>query len=245
MKRIIAATILLSLLVLLGPTSSWGAILVRDYELNGSFADALGGPAINPNGGTLNPTNYSFGPNQGLNVLNAAVPHDYSPNDYSIETTFSFSQLSSFRKILDFKDRTVDAGLYNSNGALDFFPLPAGPPGAFQPNVFAHLVVTRDVLTGQFVGYVNGVQQISFTDSTAMAVFTAANNIMWFFQDDLAVPNEASGGVVDFIKIYKGALTAAEVRALEQAVPEPTTLLLTGFGFGTLAVSAWRRRRGR
>src|SRR5206468_8411020 len=62
--------------------------------------------------------------------------HDYSPNDYSIETTFSFSQLSSFRKILDFKDRTVDAGLYNSNGALDFFPLPAGPPGAFQPNVF-------------------------------------------------------------------------------------------------------------
>ena len=65
------------------------------------------------------------------------------------------------------------------------------------------------------------------------------------FQDDLAVPNEASGGVVDFIKIYKGALTAAEVRALEQAVPEPTTLLLTGFGLGTLAVTAWRRRESR
>src|SRR5256886_7060986 len=97
--KTISVVILLSLAVLLGPTSSWGAILVRDYELNGSYADALGGPAINPNGGTLNPTNYSFGPNQGLNVANAPFPHDYSSNDYSIETTFSFSQLSSFRKI--------------------------------------------------------------------------------------------------------------------------------------------------
>ena len=65
--RTIGIVILLSLAVLLGPASGWGAILVRDYELNGSFADALGGPVINPDGGTLNPTNYSFGPNQGLN----------------------------------------------------------------------------------------------------------------------------------------------------------------------------------
>ena len=79
--KLIGIVILLGLAVLLGPASGWGAILVRDYELNGSFADALGGPAINPDNGTLNPTNYSFGPNQGLNVLNAVTPHDYSPND--------------------------------------------------------------------------------------------------------------------------------------------------------------------
>ena len=243
MKRIISATILLTLGVLMGPASSHAAVLVRDYELNGSFADALGGPAINPDGGTLNATNYSFGQNQGLNVLNAAAPHDYSPNNYSIETTFSFSDLSGFRKILDFKDRTVDSGLYNLDSALNFFPLVTGPSGAFTANVPAHLVVTRDAATGQFVGYVNGVQQISFTDTTSLAIFDSAGNIMRFFEDDAATgQREASAGVVDFIRIYKGALTATEVRALEQPVPEPATLLLAGVGISTLVVGAWRRR---
>ena len=66
--KMIGIVMLLSLAVLLGPASGWGAILVRDYELNSSFADALGGPAINPDSGTLNPTNYSFGPNAELRL---------------------------------------------------------------------------------------------------------------------------------------------------------------------------------
>ncbi|HEY8175155.1 MAG TPA: LamG-like jellyroll fold domain-containing protein [Gemmatimonadaceae bacterium] len=245
MKRIISATILLTVGVLMGPASSHAAVLVRDYELNGSFADTLGGPAINPDGGTLNATNYSFGQNQGLNVLNAAAPHDYSFNDYSIETTFSFSTLSGFRKILDFKDRTSDSGLYNLNTALNFFPVATatGSPGAFTADVPAHLVVTRDAVSSQFVGYVNGVQQISFPDSSGLAVFDSTGNIMRFFEDDSVTgQSEASAGVVDFIRIYKGALTATEVRALEQPVPEPATLLLAGVGISTLVVGAWRRR---
>ncbi len=45
--------------------------LIHTYDLNGSLADALGGPALVANGGTLNATNYSFGPNQGLTLTGA------------------------------------------------------------------------------------------------------------------------------------------------------------------------------
>ena len=51
-----------------GPITGVTQGLIHDYELNGSFADALGGPSLTPNGGTLNATNYTFGPNQGLTL---------------------------------------------------------------------------------------------------------------------------------------------------------------------------------
>src|SRR5439155_4734808 len=45
--------------------------LIHDYELNNSFADALGGPDVIPNGGSLTPSTYVFGPNEGLTLSNA------------------------------------------------------------------------------------------------------------------------------------------------------------------------------
>ena len=76
----------------------------------------------------------------------------------------------------------------------------------------AHLVVTRDASTNQFVGYVNGVQQITFTDTSSDAIFTGPNNIIHFFKDDFATGQvEVSSGVVDRIRIYDGDLTASEV----------------------------------
>src|SRR4029079_211665 len=49
----------------LKPLAAAPATLIHEYDLNNSFADNRGGPALVPNGGTLNATNYSFGPNQG------------------------------------------------------------------------------------------------------------------------------------------------------------------------------------
>ena len=58
--------------------------------MNGSFADALGGPSLTPNGGTLNPTNCTFGPNQGLTLAGALQ----NPDNYSIEMVFSINTLT-------------------------------------------------------------------------------------------------------------------------------------------------------
>ena len=57
-----------TLLVLASADAPCLAGIIHDYELNGSFADSLGGPALVPAGGTLNATNYSFAPNQGLSL---------------------------------------------------------------------------------------------------------------------------------------------------------------------------------
>lgn len=38
------------------------------YDLNGTLAEANGGPALVAHGGTLGPTGYAFGPNTGLSV---------------------------------------------------------------------------------------------------------------------------------------------------------------------------------
>ena len=175
-----------------------------------------------PAGGTLNPTNYSFGPNQGLALSNGLA----DAGSYSIETVFRFSEINGYRKIIDFKDRTVDAGLYNRTGELRFHSIQSGPSGAFAPNVVAHLVVTRDATTDGFVAYVNGVRQIAFMDTGDNVVFSAPNNIIHFFKDDFG--SEASTGVVDRIVVYDEALTAAEAADLfAPPVPRPLSMSMT------------------
>ena len=170
----------------------------------------------------MNPTNYSFGPNQGLALSNGLLNNA----DYSIEMIFNFSTLTGFRKVIDFKDRVSDRGLYNLDTTLRFYPFTSGPASAFTTNVDLDLVVTRGATTNRFIGYVDGIQQIAFTDSLGDAILTEPNNIIHFFKDDFVTDqSEASGGVVDRIRIYDGGLTQSEVTALFTGGPPPGFLL--------------------
>ncbi len=81
--------------------------------------------------------------------------------------------------------------------------------------------MTRDDTSDAFVGYVNGVQRIAFTDAGALATFTGVNNIIHFLRDDNAVPGEHSGGFLDRVRLYDGVLTAAEVTDLFNGGPPP------------------------
>jgi hypothetical protein len=193
------------------------ASLAHDYELNGSLADSLSGPSLVSDGGTIGANVYTFGADQGLNLSNALT----NAGDYSIETRFEFDTLSGFRKIIDFKNLASDNGLYDLSTALNYFNFTTGPNGAFSAGQFADLVLTRDSATNQVTGYVNGVEQITFTDSTSDAVFSGPNNIMHFFEDDnVTGSRESSAGSVDFIKIYDGALSAQDVAGLSVPLPK-------------------------
>jgi hypothetical protein len=126
--------------------------------------------------------------------------------------------------------------------SLNFFPVGTGS-GIFSPDVLARVVLTRDSGTNTVTGYVNGAQQITFNDSTSLAVFGATNNIIRFFEDDSATSGEASAGRATEIQIYNGALASGDVRLLggpgeipTSGVPEPAALTLVGFGLLSLGL---------
>jgi hypothetical protein len=222
-------------------SSPAGAGLIHDYLFQGSLADSLGGPSLVSLGGTVGPNAYTFGAEQGLSLSNALTGGEDAT--YSIYLNFEFDSLTGYRKILDFKDLASDNGLYNLNTDINYYNFSFSSAGVFTPGVFAQVVLTRDNTTGSVVGYVDGVPQISFTDTTSDAVFNAANNIINFFQDDnVTGGRESSSGSVSEIRIYDTALSASQVAALStSSVPEPASLAIAGGGL--LLCFLGRRRK--
>ena len=207
------------------------------YSLDNSLADALGGPALVSQGGTLDASHYNFGVNQGLQ-LNNAVQADV----YTIDLQFSFDTTSGYRRIVDFKAGDSDTGLYQLDTALNFYNVATSAGGLFAAGQPVRVTLSRDA-AGQFTGYVNGAQAISFLDSTGMARFDTANQQARFFIDDNAVGGEASAGWVNSIAIYDQALTAQQIATLAPAVPEPASAALLLLGVVGLA-GVVRRRAG-
>lgn len=223
------------------------ASLLRNYDLNGSLADSLGGNALTANGGVLGATGYTFGANQGLTLTGTGLAN---LGEYSIEMRVKLDSLRAFSgsrwiKLIDFKNLTSDDGLYsfdtdgNPNGTIvQFYPI-GGTLDSFTPNQFANVVITRDGTTKQVVTYVEGFGQFSFTDFSDRAVFS--NNIIHFMRDDAATGfGEAGSGSLDYIRIYGNALTATEVSNLNPVPDAASTLGLIGLA---LAAIAGARRR--
>jgi hypothetical protein len=218
------------------------ATLTHDYDLKTSLSDIKGGESLVSGGGTLSAAGYAFGPNQGLTLSNSIVP-----SSYTVFLDFSFADTAGYRKIVDFKDLASDNGLYNLNGKLNLY-IDGDVAESATPTITANtplkLALTRNA-SGQTSTYLNGVQQFSFLGISNSirqeSVFTAANSIINFFNDDSVTSfGEASSGLVSRISIYDGALSAADASVLtggaaSTAVPEPFTIVGTLIG-GTAAL---------
>jgi hypothetical protein len=251
--RALAGTLALALTGLAGASAISAQTLSHLYTLDGVFTDALGGPALTSNGGTLGATGLAFGVNQGPSLSNGLADGGI----YTVETYFSIANTSSWVKLIDYWNRTSDHGLYSLGGQMvQINPgFNVSPATLFTPDAMAHLVITRDA-SHFFQAFVNGSLIFALADGGGLYTkFTGPDNVIHFFRDDGATGGEASAGFVDYIRVYDGALSAEQVAGryanradqLEglpddgHVTPEPMTIVLLGSGLG--AVGATRRRR--
>ncbi|HMJ66387.1 MAG TPA: Ig-like domain-containing protein, partial [Candidatus Binatia bacterium] len=221
--------------------------LVADYQFQNSLSSSV---ATAPSLVNLGPNTFGsatvdgssrmvlqFAANDGLSLSPAS---DLIPNNvYTVVMLFSFNDVTSWRRIIDFKDTATDNGLYVYDSDLQFYPFVDGPPNAIPANTFVQVALTRD--SGKTVtGYVNGVQQFSFVDSPDEGAL-GPGNVLRFFRDNGL---EGSAGSVARIRIFNAPLTAGQIGTLDRlpasgavATPEGIYSTVWSAPFGTYALT--------
>ena len=159
----------------------------------------------------------------GRGLALAPTTHVIRSSGYSIEVLFRFDLLPGFRKVIDFKNGSTDAGLYVLDGCLTFVPNEQDAFTRIGSDSYVQVVLTRDP-ADRVVGYVDGVRQFAFNDRGGLAKVGGSDSLR-FFVDDVTTTKEWSSGAVSQIRLFDQALTANEVALLactELAIADPT-----------------------
>jgi hypothetical protein len=209
---------------LLGASAASAATLVGDYQFQGTRASSGAGPELTDiaAGNTFQTDTVmgssrqvlAFPQHSGLqmtpSVGSGSVP-------FSVVTTFRLDNVSStvptsYRRILDQSNTTLDAGFYTYQGMADYFgdsiDEVTSPSVVFADNVYATVAITSLPPTASLI-YVNGTQVV-----TAPETLPVVADTLRFFKDDGSPSAEESAGAVSCIRVYSGALTDAEVSAI-------------------------------
>jgi hypothetical protein len=208
----------LGALVMQGQTNSKLSYLFNNTlaESNGmgptlSMLDSAGMFVID----TLNELNgvtktvYRFKRNSGVQ-FNNAMAGTFLDSTYSIELYFVFDELSGYKRVVDWKNRTTDLGAYVLSGELDFYPYMTSDTATVVAGEYTYYVITRNGLTKELKIYSNANIEIDFTDASNDAVIDTSH-VLNFFQDDLQAQNEASPGAIALLNLYNYELDSATI----------------------------------
>jgi hypothetical protein len=205
-------------LVLLARQAATAQTLKADYQFQNTRASSVGSSTLTDAGtgntfqtdtvdGNSRPV-LRFGFNQGVAL--APTTGVIPSNSYTIVMLFRLDSVSGFVRLVDFKNRASDNGLYIQNGRLENCTTCTN----ISASTYVQVVYTRTA-AGTFTAYVNGVQQGQGPDTNGDLVIDG-NNRLGFFQDDLAAGGEASAGNVARIRLYDAPMTPAQVAALDR-----------------------------
>jgi hypothetical protein len=141
---------------------------------------------------------------------------------YSVVMLFRLSEIGGFDRLIDLKSGTAESGLHLYNGQLNFWRTTASNSffgsKVIANNEYAQVVLTR-AADGTVAGYVDGIRQWQFSDTTGEALISSQNTLR-FFQDN-AGGSEHSAGAVARIRVFDRPLTATEVSNLGQTPGSP------------------------
>lgn len=214
-------SILLALVMIVSTATSVLSQQVYQYDFQNSLNESSGsGPALNALGtavyineslplSCLSRPVYSFIQNDGIQFDNGAAG-SFLGAAYSIEMYFRFTNNSGFFRIIDFKNRTSDLGLYATASQIQFYDELTVNNSAFGSNTYVHLVLTRNSVSEEVTIYINGVSIGSFIDDQGKAL-TNVDDVINFFRDDIVFGNEAQPGRIALLKFYDYELSAGDV----------------------------------
>ncbi len=213
------------------------------YNFNNSLTEVNGnGPALTVLGNqgnfvtdTLNEIQgsnkivYRFEKNNGVQFNNVAAGN-FLGETYTIELYFVFDELSSWKRVVDWKNRKTDAGAYVYNGKLNFYPYLYSTEAPVEEHEYTYYVITRDSATKNVLIYTDAEVKINFTDNSSAAVIDQ-DGVLNFFYDDLIVKNEASSGAVAMLRLYNYALDSTAIKEKWEQIGS------TVFGINAMAKS--------
>jgi outer membrane protein assembly factor BamB len=216
-----------------GRLHAYGNGVTADYQFQNTFSSSVGSaPAVEPIGTvtctTQFPTEtvdgksrpvFCFPQGEGL-LLRPATP-TVTRTVYTTAVLFRFATVSGYRRVFDVTMGTSDTGLYVRDGRLSFFPVSEGASASIAANDYVQVVLTRDSAKN-VTGYVNGVQQFRFADTSDYGVVlfdpeTGTDALRWFADNTSGGgTGEESGGAVARIRLWDRALSAKEVSNLSR-----------------------------
>lgn len=213
------------------------ASLYSQFLFNGGLTDQLGNSTA-AGAGTASGGDYAFAANQGLQLTTGATLASFS-----LVFDVALDSVSGYKKLADFSGLGSDCGLYTLSGSTNFYCATSNAATAFAAGTSSTVVLTYDSLTDQVVTYVGGIQQFAFTDSGNLV---GSLSVVTLVEDDNTTSKaEASAGVLGYVEIYDGVLSASEVAALNgptTAVPLPASLPLMAGGLAGAAALLRRRK---
>lgn len=183
----------------------------HQYDFSNSFADALGGPAIQDGGGKLLASRYRFRAGQGPSLRNALASLD----EYTIVMVVNLDITTRYRALVNFDNLKHDRSVFVFDGSIHFYPIATDLNSRtldLEENRWHRIVMTRERSVALVSCYVDGRLRFSAFDLTGEYIANAtADGALHFFRDN---SSEESGGELDQICIYHHALSAEEVGAM-------------------------------